>query len=117
LIDRRLGKAAVRRVPVDKLLWMLGEYRTQHMGWNVKHFHEHISAAWVLVGGHLEEDAAAHGGSGGAGGPARGATNSPGLARARPALADRVGRSRAEGPRIRPGKATGAISAVGRNRF
>src|SRR5262252_7443997 len=27
---------------VDKLVWMLGEYRTHHLGWNVKHFHEHI---------------------------------------------------------------------------
>jgi transposase len=42
LLDRRLGKASARRVPVDKVAWMLAEYRTQHMGWNVKHFHEHI---------------------------------------------------------------------------
>jgi len=42
LIDRRLGKASVRRVPVDKIAWMLDQYRTHHMGWNVKHFHEHI---------------------------------------------------------------------------
>jgi hypothetical protein len=27
---------------VDKLVWMLGEYRTHHLGWNVKHFHEPI---------------------------------------------------------------------------
>src|SRR5215470_10086492 len=42
LADRRLGKASARRVPVDKITWMLGEYRTHHMGWNVKHFHEHL---------------------------------------------------------------------------
>ncbi len=42
LVDRRLGKASERRVPVDQVTWMLSEYRTQHMGWNVKHFHEHI---------------------------------------------------------------------------
>ena len=42
LIDRRLGKDSARRVPVDKIVWMLGQYRTHHMGWNVKHFHEHI---------------------------------------------------------------------------
>ena len=42
LVDRRLGKASARRVPIDKLTWMLGEYRTRHMGWNVKHFHEHM---------------------------------------------------------------------------
>src|ERR1700687_4532317 len=42
LVDRRLGKASVKRVPLDKIVWMLGEYRTHHMGWNVKHFHEHL---------------------------------------------------------------------------
>src|SRR5262252_10311195 len=42
LADRRLGKASARRVPVDKITWMLGQYRTHHMGWNVKHFHEHL---------------------------------------------------------------------------
>jgi hypothetical protein len=42
LVDRRLGKASVKRVPVDKIVWMLGQYRTHHMGWNVKHFHEHL---------------------------------------------------------------------------
>jgi transposase len=42
LVDRRLGRASVRRVPVDKVVWMLAEYRTHHLGWNVKHFHEHI---------------------------------------------------------------------------
>jgi hypothetical protein len=39
LVDRRLGKASLRRVPVDKLVWMLGEYRTHHLGWNVKQRH------------------------------------------------------------------------------
>ena len=42
LADRRVGKASVKRVPVDKIVWMLGQYRTHHMGWNVKHFHEHL---------------------------------------------------------------------------
>jgi transposase len=42
LVDRRLGKESAPRVPVDKIVWMLGQYRTHHMGWNVKHFHEHI---------------------------------------------------------------------------
>jgi transposase len=42
LVDRQLGKESARRVPVDKVVWMLGEYRTHHMGWNVKHFHDHI---------------------------------------------------------------------------
>jgi len=42
LVDKRLGKASVKRVPVDELEWMLGEYRSQYLGWNVKHFHEHL---------------------------------------------------------------------------
>ncbi|MCE7031022.1 ISNCY family transposase [Jiella avicenniae] len=42
LADRRLGKASARRVPADELEWMLEEYRTRHLGWNVKHFHEHL---------------------------------------------------------------------------
>jgi transposase len=43
LIDRRLGRASARRVPVDRIAWMLEEYRTCHMGWTVKHFHEHLA--------------------------------------------------------------------------
>ena len=42
LIDKRLGKASAKRVPVDEADWMLEEYRTRHLGWNVKHFHEHL---------------------------------------------------------------------------
>lgn len=42
LADRRLGRASEKRVPVDEVAWMLAEYRTHHMGWNVKHFHEHL---------------------------------------------------------------------------
>jgi transposase len=42
LVDKRLGKASAKRVPVDVVGWMLAEYRTHHMGWNVKHFHEHL---------------------------------------------------------------------------
>jgi transposase len=42
LLDKRLGKASAQRVPIDKVLWMLTEYRTRYTGWNVKHFHEHL---------------------------------------------------------------------------
>jgi transposase len=42
LADRRLGKASARRAPVDEVSWMLAQYRRHHMGWNVKHFHEHL---------------------------------------------------------------------------
>src|SRR5262249_60134102 len=54
LADRRLGKASLRRVPVGKLLWMLGGYRMHHPGWNVKHFHQHIPPQpWVRLGAHV----------------------------------------------------------------
>jgi hypothetical protein len=36
LVDRRLDKASVRRVPVDQVMWMLSEYCTRHRDWNVK---------------------------------------------------------------------------------
>jgi transposase len=42
LIDKRLGKASAKRVAVDEIAWMIAEYRTHHMGWNVKHFHERL---------------------------------------------------------------------------
>ena len=42
LLDKRLGKASAKRVPVDEIAWMIAEYRTHHMGWNVKHFHERL---------------------------------------------------------------------------
>jgi transposase len=44
LVDRRLGKAAARRVAVDQVTWMLEEYESRYAGWNVKHFHEHLQA-------------------------------------------------------------------------
>jgi hypothetical protein len=42
LLDRRLGKASAKRVPADEVEQMLGLYRSQYRGWNVKHFHEHL---------------------------------------------------------------------------
>jgi hypothetical protein len=42
LADKRLGKASAKRVPVDRIEWMLEQYRTHYSGWNVKHFHEHL---------------------------------------------------------------------------
>jgi len=46
LVDRRLGKASPRRAPERDRDRMLELYRDDYLGWNVKHFHEH------LVGGH-----------------------------------------------------------------
>jgi transposase len=42
LLDKRLGKASEKRVPVDQVAWLLDEYRTHYTGWNVKHFHEQL---------------------------------------------------------------------------
>ena len=42
LVDKRLGKASAKQVPVDRIAWMLEQYRTHYLGWNVKHFHEHL---------------------------------------------------------------------------
>ena len=42
LFDRRLGKASARRVPADRVAWVLDEYRSHYRGWTVKHFHDHL---------------------------------------------------------------------------
>lgn len=42
LRDRRLGKLSTRRVPVEAIEAVLELYRHRHLGWNVKHFHEHL---------------------------------------------------------------------------
>jgi transposase len=52
LADRRLGRASGRRVPVDKIVWMIGEYRTRHAGWNVKHFHEYLRRQYGFEWGY-----------------------------------------------------------------
>jgi len=45
LSDKRLGRASAKRVPVDDAERMLRLYRTEHRGWNVRHFHEHLVAS------------------------------------------------------------------------
>lgn len=42
LMDRRLGRVSNKRVPADRVAWVVELYRTQYRGWNVKHFHEHL---------------------------------------------------------------------------
>lgn len=39
LIDRRLEQVSNRRAPVDEVMVLTEQYRRQHLGWNVKHFH------------------------------------------------------------------------------
>ena len=50
LVDRRLGKESARRVPVDRIAWMLGQYRTHHIGWNVKHFQSTFASSMGFGG-------------------------------------------------------------------
>jgi hypothetical protein len=39
LIDRRLEQVSHRAAPVDEVMALTERYRSQHVGWNVKHFH------------------------------------------------------------------------------
>ena len=42
LLDRRLGKASGKRVPVDRCDEVEALYRTRYGGFTAKHFHEHL---------------------------------------------------------------------------
>ena len=42
LLDRRLGKASGRQVPVDRAEEVERLYRERYPGFTVKHFHEHL---------------------------------------------------------------------------
>ena len=42
LLDRRLGKASAKRVPVDREMEVEWLYRTRYQGFTAKHFHEHL---------------------------------------------------------------------------
>ncbi|MCL5259691.1 MAG: ISNCY family transposase [Nitrospirae bacterium] len=39
IFDKRLTQVSARRAPVDEALALVEQYRLQHDGWNVKHFH------------------------------------------------------------------------------
>jgi hypothetical protein len=66
--DRRLGRPSPKKVPAAERSRMLKLYRETYWGWNVKHFHEHLTRdhgfRWDYTWG---EDGAAHRGVGGAG--------------------------------------------------
>ena len=42
LLDRRLGKASGKRVPVDREHEVEALYRTRYAGFTAQHFHEHL---------------------------------------------------------------------------
>lgn len=41
LLDRRLSQISARRVPADEVMALLEDYRSHHLGWNVRHFYSH----------------------------------------------------------------------------
>ena len=43
-MDRRLGQASGKRVPVDRAEEVERLYRERYQGFTVKHFHEHLVA-------------------------------------------------------------------------
>lgn len=44
LLDRRRGRASGKRVAVDRIEWVLDQYRTRYFDFTVKHFHERLVA-------------------------------------------------------------------------
>jgi transposase len=44
LIDRRRGRASARRAPVDRIEWVVEQYRTRYFDFTAKHFHERLVA-------------------------------------------------------------------------
>jgi transposase len=42
LIDHRRGRKSGRAAPVDRIEWLLEEYKTRYFDFNCKHFHERI---------------------------------------------------------------------------
>lgn len=42
IVDRRLGKASSRRVPADRIDWVVETYRERYADFTVKHYHEHL---------------------------------------------------------------------------
>jgi transposase len=44
LIDRRRGRVSGRRIAVDRIEWVVEQYRTRYFDFTAKHFHEALSA-------------------------------------------------------------------------
>src|SRR5689334_18277723 len=44
LVDRRRGRASGRRAAVDRIEFVVEQYRTRYWGFTVKHFHEALQA-------------------------------------------------------------------------
>ena len=50
IIDRRRGRAAGRRAPVDEIEWVIEEFRTRYFDFTAKHFHEAVHGAKMAEG-------------------------------------------------------------------
>jgi transposase len=60
LLDRRLGKASGRRVPVDREAEVERLYRERYQGFTAKHFHEHLVANHNFAWGYTWTKAFLH---------------------------------------------------------
>ena len=67
LIDRRLEQASNRQAPVDEVMRLTEQYRGQHTGWNVKHFHKLVQTRRRRAQLHLGQETPARGQAGGQG--------------------------------------------------
>jgi transposase len=52
LLDRRMGKAAANRVPVDRAAEIEALYCTRYAGFTAKHFHEHLVQRHTFTWGY-----------------------------------------------------------------
>jgi transposase len=50
IIDRRRGRASTRRAPLDRIEWVLEQYRTRYSDFTVKHFHEELEKQGFAYG-------------------------------------------------------------------
>jgi transposase len=50
IIDHRRGRASARRVPVDRIEWVIEQYRTRYFDFTVKHFHEELEKQGFAYG-------------------------------------------------------------------
>jgi transposase len=50
IIDHRRGRASARRAPVDRIEWVIEQYRTRYFDFTVKHFHEELEKQGFAYG-------------------------------------------------------------------
>jgi hypothetical protein len=59
LLDRRLGRASGKRVPVDREQKVETLYRTRYSEFTARHFHEHLVRDHRFNWGHLDQGVSA----------------------------------------------------------